>query len=107
MTAAIAAQCARREGKFWDMHDRFFEQPDALDIESVIVVGATLGLSENYADCVRNEETRPEVERDIQDAQTAGVQVTPTFMINGDFLVGAQPEAAFKSAFERAGLMVD
>jgi Na+:H+ antiporter, NhaA family len=33
MTAAIAAQCARREGKFWDAHDRFFSQPNALSLD--------------------------------------------------------------------------
>jgi protein-disulfide isomerase len=107
MTAAIAAQCAQREGKFWEIHDRFFDQPDALDVDSVIAVGEELGLSESYANCVHNQETRPEIERDIQDAQEAGVQATPTFMINGRFLVGVQSEAAFRSAFEEAGLKAD
>jgi protein-disulfide isomerase len=33
-----------------------------------------------------------------------GIQGTPTFLINGEFLVGALPAIAFEAAFERAGL---
>jgi protein-disulfide isomerase len=107
MTAAIASQCAQREGRFWDVHDQFFNQPNALDLDSVIAVGESLGLSEGYAHCVRTEETRSEVEQDIRDAREVGVQATPTFMINGQFLVGAQSVAAFRAAFEEVGLIVD
>ena len=107
MTAAIAAQCARIEGKFWEAHDRFFGQPNTLDLESVIAVGKSLGLSDRYAACVTNRETKWEVEQDMQDAKEVGVQGTPTLMVNGNFLVGAVSESAFKAIFEEAGLDVD
>jgi protein-disulfide isomerase len=107
MTAAIAAQCARREGKFWEAHDRFFSQPNALDVQSVIAVGKSLGLSDSYAECVINEETRVEVEQDMRDGMEVGVRGTPTLMVNGEFLVGAQSEAAFDAIFEKAGLVSD
>ena len=104
MTAAIAAQCARREGKFWDAHERFFAQPEALSVESLISVGKSLGLSSSYDDCVVHQETRGEVERDLEDALEAGIQGTPTFVVNGKVLVGAQSPNAFRAAFEQAGL---
>jgi len=107
MTAAIAAQCARRQGKFWEIHERLFSQPNALDVESVVVIGESLGLADGYAECVLSEDTRAEVEQDIQDAMQVGVQGTPTFMVNGKFLVGAQSEAAFEAIFEEAGLIID
>jgi protein-disulfide isomerase len=107
MTAAIAAQCARREGKFWETHDRFFSQPNALDVESVIAVGKSLGLSDAYAECVINQDTRVEVEQDMRDGTEVGVRGTPTFMVNGQFLIGAQSVAAFKSVFEKVGVVVD
>ncbi len=106
MTAAIAAQCAHREGRFWDVKTRFFERPDALDVEDVLRAGEELGLSSSYFDCVRNEETRSEVEQDIADALEAGVPATPTFVINGRFLVGVQSPATFRSAFIDAGLVI-
>lgn len=107
MTAAIAAQCARREGKFWVVHERFFSQPDVLDVESVISIGRSVGLSDGYVRCIMREETRPEVEQDIQDALDVGVPATLTFMVNGKFLVGSQSEAAFASVFREAGLDID
>jgi len=107
MGAAIAAQCARREGRFWEVHDRLFAQPDALSVEELIRVGESLGLSRSYADCVRNEETRQEVEQDVEDAFEIGIQGTPTFVINGKVLVGAQSARAFRAAFEQAGRTTD
>ena len=104
MKAAIAAQCAQREGKFWEAHDEFFAHPTALTTEELIGVGESLGLGSSYADCVRNEETKPEVEKDIQDAAKIGIQGTPTFVVNGKVVVGAQSAAAFRAAFEQAGL---
>jgi protein-disulfide isomerase len=104
MTAAIAAQCAHREGRFWEVHGRLFSQPNALDLDSVIAIGKSAGLSNRYAECVANGETKAEVEQDIRDGMEVGVQGTPTLMINGQFLTGAQPVAALESVFEKAGL---
>ena len=100
MTAAIAAQCAQRQGKFWEVHERLFAQPDALSVDALVGIGASLGLSDDYADCLTNEETRSEVEQDIADATKIGAQGTPFFVINGKVLTGARPAAAFTSVFE-------
>jgi len=105
MTAAIAAQCALREGKFWDIHERFFSQPNALDVDSAISAGRSIGLSDRYAECVVNGETRAEVEQDMRDGSEVGVRGTPTLMVNGEFLVGVHSVAAFEAIFEKAGLV--
>jgi protein-disulfide isomerase len=107
MTAAIAAQCAQRQGKFWQVHERFFEQPNSLDPDAVISVGESLNLSTAFAECVLNHETKGEVEEDIRQANQVGVRGTPTFIVNGDFLVGNQSISAFEAVFERAGLSAD
>jgi len=70
-------------------------------------VGESLGLSNSFAQCIINQETRAEVEQDMQDGLHVGVQGTPTFIVNGEFLVGAQSEMAFKSMFEKMGLAID
>lgn len=69
-------------------------------------MGNSLG-TEKYVECVTEEETRAEVEQDIKDATEVGVQGTPTFMVNGEFLVCAQSELAFESIFEEDGLGAD
>src|SRR5690606_26271797 len=107
VTAAIAAQCAHREGRFWEAKEMFFSQPNALEIDDVVRAGDALGLSLDYAECVRNEETKAEIEQDMADAIEVGVPATPTFIVNGRFLVGAQTPTALRSAFADAGLTAD
>jgi protein-disulfide isomerase len=100
MAAAIAAQCANRHGKFWEVHEQFFAQPDALSLDRLLSVGTSLGLSAEYAACVTNGETRTEVEQDMADAAKIGLQGTPSFVINGKVLVGAQSATTFRSVFD-------
>ncbi len=107
MTAAIAAQCARRQGKFWEVHERLFGQPNALDVASVVGIGEALNLSVGFTECVINQETKAEVEQDIRDANEIGVRGTPTFIVNGDFLVGNQAMSVFEAAFKKVGLAAD
>lgn len=89
MQAAVAAQCALREGKFWEIKDIFFSDPSELSIDSLIIAGASLGLGDQYANCVVGQDTLVEVEQDIQDGLQLGVQGTPTFLINGKVAKGA------------------
>jgi len=42
----------------------------------------------------------PEVQKDFQDGQRAGVRGTPAFFINGKLLSGAQPFSAFQQVIE-------
>ena len=95
--AAVAAQCALREGKFWEIKDVFFNNPDKLSTEFLIEAGKSLGLGRQYAACVTNQETLAEVEQDIQDGMQVGVQGTPAFLVNGKLTMGAIPLAQFES----------
>ncbi len=68
--------------------------------------GEELGLGAGYAECVSEAQTREEVELDIEDGLSIGVQGTPTFVINGRLVVGARPstirEAVSAALAERA-----
>ncbi len=55
--------------------------------------------------CLDSQKYASEVEKDYQDGQAAGVSGTPTFFIGNPqrgyiSLVGAQPAAAFRQAFD-------
>jgi protein-disulfide isomerase len=43
-----------------------------------------------------------EIDRDVNDAQNAGINGTPGFIINGYYVSGAQPYRKFKKVIERA-----
>jgi protein-disulfide isomerase len=99
--AAEAAECAGEQGKYWEMHDKLFENQGALDVPSLKQYAADLGLdTAAFNSCLDNGDMASEVQNDFNDGQAAGVSGTPTFFINGKMLVGAQPFDAFKAVID-------
>lgn len=101
--AAEAAECANKQGKFWQMHDKLFQSDGRLDTDSLKSYAQQIGLdTKKFDHCLDSGETAGLVNADKQQCASAGVQGTPTFFINGKMLVGAQPYDRFKSAIEQA-----
>ncbi|MBI4718027.1 MAG: thioredoxin domain-containing protein [Planctomycetes bacterium] len=95
--AAEAAQCARDQGKFWEYHDKIFQNQQKLADEDLKRYATELGLdAEAFNACFDSGKFRADVQKDGADAQAVGVSGTPAFFINGRFLSGAQPFEAFK-----------
>ncbi len=55
-----------------------------------------------FEPCLTNDQTLDRVKADTQEGSAAGVRGTPTFFINGQGLVGAQPFEAFQAAIDKA-----
>ncbi len=108
LLAAMAAECADDQGRFWDYHDVLFERQsewEGLDNEEAKEkfkeYASQLGLDENqFNECLDSEKYREEVMDDMKDGQKYGVTGTPTLFINGVKLVGAQPYNVVKSIIE-------
>ncbi|RJQ37786.1 DsbA family protein [Candidatus Parcubacteria bacterium] len=101
--AAEAAQCAHEQGKFWEFHDRLFENQAALGPATYRETAAALGLNTAQFDqCVSSGKYRAEVQNDFEAGRAAGVSGTPTFYINGIEIVGALPYSEFEQAIEAA-----
>lgn len=100
--AAQASECAADQGAFWPYHDRLFdaqsgENGGAFSQDNLIVVARDLGLDmARFERCLKNGETLARVEADRQEAARAGLHGTPTFLVNGRPLYGAQPIEAFR-----------
>jgi protein-disulfide isomerase len=100
--AAEAAECADDQGKFWEMHDKLFENQNALGIDSLKQYANELGLDGGEFDsCLDSGKHAEEVRKDFADGQQAGVTGTPAFFINGKLVSGAQPFSVFKQAIEQ------
>ena len=101
--SAQAAECAADQGKFWDYHDLLFtrqsgENQGAFNKDKLIGFAKELNLDmTKFEPCLTNDETLARVQADTQEGQKAGVRGTPTFFINGQPLVGAQPITAFQT----------
>jgi protein-disulfide isomerase len=99
--AAEAARCAGEQGKFWEYHDLLFGDQNKLDRNGLLEQARTLKLDEKQFDsCITSRKYKAQIEQDEQDGRRAGLNGTPGFFINGVFLNGAQPEAAFESIIQ-------
>ncbi len=96
--AAEAAEAAREQGKFWEMHDLLFQNQTNLSPSKLEQLATTLGLDvEKFRASIAEHRNKSRIEEDSNLASSIGAPGTPTFFINGRKLVGALPLAAFKN----------
>jgi protein-disulfide isomerase len=97
-----AALAAGEQGKFWEMHDAIFANQRAMKRDDLIRHATSLGLDMTRfvsdLDDVRFDRV---VKRDTVEGMRAGISGTPTFFINGERLVGAQPFEKFTAIIDR------
>ena len=97
--AALAAECANEQDKFWEYHDLLFQKQDEWVNTGTPLFkqyAKDLGLdSDQFDTCLDSRKYEDEVQKDLNDGSSAGVQGTPSFFINGVQLSGAQPYASF------------
>ena len=100
-SAAEASRCAGEQGKFWEYYDALFASQAKLDAGALAGYARSVGLDEKQFDsCVAGGKYRGKIEEDVQDGTRIGVGGTPAFFINGVFLSGAQPAAAFEKVID-------
>jgi protein-disulfide isomerase len=103
---AEAARCAGDQGQYWPMHDLLFDERDQWAEKEEITAdlsgyASQLGLDQvEFEDCLSSGKQTQAVKDDLALGNKVGVSGTPTFFINGQKLVGAQPFTAFKAIIE-------
>ena len=101
--AAEAARCAGEQGRFWEYHDLLFVSQPAFAKPELLSYAARLSLTaDTFAACVESGRQRQAVRLDFNEGRAAGVRGTPTFFVNGEPLVGAQPLQTFREAIQKA-----
>lgn len=82
LLAAVAAECAAQQDRFWPLHDRLYQGGTGLDAlslrEHVIAVGANVT---RWDACMSAGDARKTVDVDAASARALGIQGTPTFLI--------------------------
>ncbi len=99
---AEAAACAAREGKFWEVHDALFAAEGALTLENAVSSGVAAGLGTTYRACVEGRETKPLVDRSLEEARALGIASTPYFFIGQARIDGAPSQAELEAILTRA-----
>lgn len=96
VTSAIAAECADDQGRFWDYHDLLFENQGDFGRDSLISYAEQLELDiDLFSTCIDDQTHLNDIRADSAAAQQIGARGTPAFLINGQFVSGAQPLEAF------------
>jgi len=99
--AAEASRCAGEQGKYWEYHDLLFASSTKQTREVLIEDARTLKLDDKEFDaCLSSGRYKLQVDQDIQLGSRGGVVATPGFFINGTFVNGAQPSAAFEKIID-------
>jgi protein-disulfide isomerase len=95
--AAEASMAANEQGKFWEYHDKLFENQRQLDRPSLEKYAQELGLNvPKFKAALDSGKFKKIVADDAAVAARVGASGTPTFFVNGKSIVGAQPFDAFK-----------
>lgn len=106
--AALAAKCAKDQGKFWEYHDYLFakqsgENEGAFTDQKLRSFASALQLNQNsFNACMQQSKHEAVVKAETASGQALGITGTPTVLINGTMLVGALPYEQFKAAIEAA-----
>jgi protein-disulfide isomerase len=99
--AAQAFLAAHRQGKAWEMHDKMFGNQQALSQSDLEKYAQEIGLNvAKFKKDFEDPKIKEEIKADQALANSVGANGTPTFMINGREVVGAQPFAAFQTVID-------
>ncbi len=100
--AAEASECADEQGKFWEYHDKIFEnQSSGLSVEKFKQWAANLDLNtKKFNDCLDSGKYTQKVQDDFQEGQQKEVNGTPATFINGQLISGALPYDSFKQIID-------
>ena len=88
-SSAYAAGASGKQGKFWEMHNMLYENQNAWSAVAnpenlYIGYAQSIGLNiDQFKIDIKSAEVKDKVEADKNSGIKAGVQATPTFLLNG------------------------
>ena len=99
--AAIAAEAAGEQGKFWEMHDKLFANQRDLTEANFIAWARELKLDvKRFERDLASTTIGDRVDAHQRQATALGARGTPAFFVNGRFLSGAQPVESFRALID-------
>ena len=88
--AAVAAECAGEQGKFWQYHNLLFANQQELGRVFLIQYATRLGMDvARFTECLGRADVQARVREDAAEGGRLGIDSTPTVFINGRKIKGA------------------
>jgi protein-disulfide isomerase len=82
--AAMAALAAGRQEKFWEFHDKLFENYNRLNDSKIQEISTELGLDQTkFNEHQKSPVEAARIRKDYEEGIRLGVRGTPTVFING------------------------
>jgi protein-disulfide isomerase len=82
--AAVAALAANAQGRFWEFHDKLFENQKALNDAKIQEIAKALKLDmERFNRDMQDPAIKKVIARDMEEGDQAGIEEIPTVFING------------------------
>lgn len=105
--AARGAWAAGRQGRFWEFHEAAYadgakEKGFGDGRLKELAREAGVGDVERFARDADGDAARAAVKKDQEEGYKLGATSTPSFIVNGQPIAGAQPDAVFEQAIEAA-----
>ncbi|MEP6901830.1 MAG: thioredoxin domain-containing protein [Actinomycetota bacterium] len=100
--AAVAAQAAQAQGKFFEYVEILYRHQEALDLASLKKYAGELGLNPRQFELdLQSEKFAEAVRKDIADGKSYGITGTPTIFVNG-IKVRVTTADGFREAIDKA-----
>ena len=90
--AHLASVAADKQGKFWEFHDKLFENQRAIKLDNLKQYAQELGLDmARFDKDMSDQKNKKQIDADMAEAAAMGLTGTPGFFVNGRYLRGAKP----------------
>jgi len=104
--AAMEVFAQKGSAGFWKYHDQLFDAQgtdNGIKRENLEKLAQEMGCDmTKFKEALDSHKHKAQIDADVAVASQASINGTPAFAINGYFISGAQPYAAFKGAIQRA-----
>lgn len=99
--AAVAAEAAGKQNKFWEMHQALFLHQDDLSSESIFTIAREVGLNmREFLNDLEDEDMLEKVNENFSSGIQSSVASTPTLFINGVRFEGSISEMDLKAELD-------
>lgn len=111
--SAVAAECAREQGKFLEMHASLYKQQNNQSLENLKKIAKDIGVKDlkKFDSCLQGDKYRKLLARDMEVAESIGINGTPAFVVGkfdsekgivkGEILAGALPVDELEKALKK------
>lgn len=103
--ASLAANCVQAQlgnEKYFEYHNTLFGNQQTLTDANLKSWAVNLGAdATQFETCIADPKMTTEIQEDFAEGASLGVSGTPSFFINGNLVVGAQPYSVLKQAIEK------